>query len=191
MHYVDLTRDPFVLHYKYMSTNQPNPSRLTRILFYDTNSAVLWLLVRLYLGYAWLTAGWHKFLDPAWFGTGAGAAIQGFVKGALSKTTGAHPDVSLWYASFLENVVLPNAGTWSNLITLGELAVGLGLILGLFTGVAAFFGGFMNVNFLLAGTVSTNPQLLVLAWLTVLARRVAGHIGLDRYRKHFSRVFIR
>lgn len=172
-----------------MTTHQSNPSAIARILFYEKNSAVLWLLVRLYLGYAWLTAGLEKFANPAWFGGNAGAALTGFIERALTKTAGAHPDVTFWYASFLKGVVLPQITVWSNLITLGELAVGLGLILGLFTGVAAFFGGFMNLNFLLAGTVSTNPQLLVLAWLTVLARRVAGYIGLDRYRKNLTRLF--
>ena len=33
----------------------------------------------------------------------------------------------------------------------------------------------MNLNFLLAGTVSTNPIMLVLALGIILARRVAGH----------------
>lgn len=179
--------DALVLHCRYMTKHEPHPSRLARVLFYDTNSAVLWLLVRLYLGYAWLMAGIEKFSNPAWFGSNAGASLTGFVERALTKTAGAHPDVTFWYASFLENVVLPQATLWSNMITLGELAVGVGLIVGLFTGVAAFFGGFMNLNFLLAGTVSTNPQLLVLAWLTVLARRVAGHIGLDRYRASILR----
>jgi thiosulfate dehydrogenase (quinone) large subunit len=174
-----------------MTTHQFHPSAVARILFYEKNSAMLWLLVRLYLGYEWLMAGYEKLLNPAWFGADAGAALTGFVERALTKAAGAHPDVTFWYASFLKSVVLPQVTVWSNLITLGELAVGLGLILGLFTGVAAFFGGFMNLNFLLAGTVSTNPQLLVLAWLTVLARRVAGYIGLDRYRKNLTRLFTR
>jgi thiosulfate dehydrogenase [quinone] large subunit len=50
----------------------------------------------------------------------------------------------------------------------GEVAVGAALILGFLTGIAAFFGGLMNANYLLAGTVSTNPILFILAtWLVL------------------------
>jgi hypothetical protein len=47
-------------------------------------------------------------------------------------------------------------------------------ILGIFTGLAAFFGAFMNMNYLLPGTVSTNPILLVFAVLLMLAWKTAG-----------------
>ena len=66
-------------------------------------------------------------------------------------------------------------------MTAGEIAVGIGLILGLFTGIAAFFGGLMNANYLFAGTVSINPLLFVLSTWLVLAWRVAGYYGLDRW----------
>jgi thiosulfate dehydrogenase [quinone] large subunit len=85
------------------------------------------------------------------------------------------------YAGFLQTFVLPAPVFLSWLITLGELAVGLGLIVGLLTGNAAFFGGLMNVNYLFAGTVSSNPLLFVLATWLVLAWRVAGWWGLDRW----------
>lgn len=151
--------------------------------FFTTNkvSAPLWFIVRLYLGYGWLMAGYEKVINPAWFGTGAGAALKGFVQGAISKTGGAHPDVAMWYASFLQSVVSPHLVLWSNAVAIGELLIGLGLIVGLFTCVAAFFGFFMNFNFLLAGTVSINPIYLILALGIMLAHRVAGSWGLDRY----------
>lgn len=152
-----------------------------RLVFADPRSAWFWLIVRLYVGWEWVTAGWEKLRSPAWTGAQAGAAITGFVNGALKKTAGEHPDVTGWYAAFLRDVVLPHPVAWSWAITAGELLVGLGLIVGLFTGIAAFFGGFLNVNFLLAGTVSTNPVLFILATWLVLAWRVAGLIGLDRW----------
>jgi thiosulfate dehydrogenase [quinone] large subunit len=156
-------------------------SPVARALFGSTRMAWLWLIVRLYVGYEWLMAGLGKWNNPAWTGDKAGAAITGFVNGALSKTAGDHPDVQGWYASFLQNVVLPNAHIWSWMVTLGEMMVGIALILGIFTGIAAFFGSFMNMNYLLAGTVSTNPILLLLAMLLVLAWKVAGWWGLDRW----------
>ncbi len=162
-----------------------------RFLFQDRRTAFLWLLVRLYVGYEWLIAGWEKVHSPLWSGSGAGGAVKGFVMGALQKTSGAHPDVQSWYAWFLQHAVLPHALLFSHLVAYGELLVGIGLIVGLFTGVAAFFGAFMNVNYLLAGTVSLNPQLLILQIFLLWAWRVAGWFGLDgvvlgRFFKHNS-----
>jgi hypothetical protein len=94
---------------------------------------------------------------------------------------GTHPDVTGWYAAFLQAAVLPHASAWANLVAYGEVLVGLGLIFGVLTGVAAFFGSLMNVNYLLAGTVSSNPILFVLGTWLVLAWRVAGWYGVDRW----------
>ncbi len=157
------------------------PSPLERLLFQDPRSAPLWLIVRLITGWEWLTGGWEKLFDPAWTGPDSGQAIVGFVNRALPQTQGAHPNVTGWYAWFLQYVVAPNASAWAWAITLGELAVGLGLIVGLFTGIAAFFGGLMNASYLLGGTVSTNPILFILATWLVLAWKVAGWWGLDRW----------
>ncbi|MFA6519548.1 MAG: DoxX family membrane protein [Candidatus Paceibacterota bacterium] len=155
----------------------------------DKASAPMWFVVRLYLGYEFFMAGWGKLASPAWFGSDAGAALSGFVQGALSKTSGLHPDVYQWYASFLQSTVLPNVMVWSNAVVFGELAIGLGLIVGLFTGTAAFFAFFMSFNFLLAGTVSVNPTLILVAIAIMLGHRVAGYWGLDRFAKPYLRKF--
>lgn len=153
---------------------------ISRFLFSNKKLAWFWLLVRIYVGWEWLVAGWHKVQAEAWVGDAAGSALQGFIQGALEKTSGAHPDVQGWYATFLENVVLPNSAGWAHAIAYGEVLVGAALILGAFTGIAAFFGLFMNLNFLLAGTVSTNPVLFTLAIGLIMAWRIAGYWGLDR-----------
>lgn len=155
----------------------------------DKGSAPMWFVVRLYLGYEFLMAGWGKLASPAWYGSGAGAALQGFVQGALAKTVGAHPDVYQWYASFLQSTVLPHLMVWSNAVVFGELAIGLGLIVGLCTRTAAFFAFFMAFNFLLAGTVSINPTLMLVAIAIMLAHRVAGYWGLDRFVKPYLHKF--
>jgi thiosulfate dehydrogenase [quinone] large subunit len=153
---------------------------VSNLLVNDTRSAWIWLIIRLYVGYAWLTAGWGEITNPAWTGENAGAAVTGFMKGALGKAAEGK-DVTGWYAWFLENAALPNAKLFSFVVAYGEFFVGLGLILGLFTGIAAFFGGLMNVSFLLAGTLSTNPLLFILATWLVLAWKTAGWYGLDRW----------
>jgi len=153
---------------------------VSRYLFSSTQAAWIWLIVRLYVGYAWLKAGIGKVTSDAWTGEKAGTALQGFIKGALAKAESGK-DVTGWYAGFLENVVLPNAKLFAYMVAFGEVLVGLGLILGLLTGIAAFFGGLMNVSFLFAGTLSTNPILFILATWLVLAWKNAGWYGLDRW----------
>ena len=161
-------------------TEIPEPN-VTRFLFAGTRMAPVWFLVRVYLGYLWLTSGWGKVAGGGWIGEGAGGAVQGFAQGALQQTTGEHPQVTQWYAGFLESVVIPNAALFSYLVVFGEIAVGLALIFGLFTGIAAFFGAFMNASFIFAGTAGANPLMFILAILLVMAWRVAGYWGLDRW----------
>ena len=166
----------------------PNPAirsiedpPVARALFGDVRWAGLWLILRLYLGWEWLHAGWGKPGAALWTGSKAGAAITGFVTNALTKTGGQHPDVPGWYAWFLQHAVLPYPVFWSYLVVWGEILVGVALILGLFTGIAAFFGSFMNLSYLLAGTVSVNPILFPIATWLVLAWKTAGWWGLDRW----------
>lgn len=156
-------------------------SPVAKFLFGDVRLSWLWLILRIYIGWQWLEAGWAKVNNPVWFGTNAGGAVAGFLNGALAKTSGDHPDVQGWYAWFIQNVALPNAKIWSNIIAVGELLVGLALILGLFTGIAAFFGSFMNFNYLFAGTVSLNPLMILIAIFLILAWKTAGWIGLDHW----------
>lgn len=165
-------------------TQIPEPN-ITRFLFADTRMAPVWLLARVYLGVLWLLAGWGKVTGGGWIGEGTGGAVQGFAQGAMAQTTGEHPQVTQWYAGFLESVVLPNATLFSYLVVFGEIAVGLGLIFGLFTGIAAFFGGFMNASFIFAGTAGANPLMFILAILLMMAWRVAGYWGLDRWALPF------
>ena len=169
-------------------TNAANASRsqvpepnVTRFLFADTRLAPVWLVVRVYLGFLWLIAGVGKLTEPGWVFGGAGNAVRGFAQGALQQVGGEHAQVTGWYAGFLENVAIPLAPVFSFLVVFGEIAVGLGLILGLFTGIAAFFGGFMNASFLFAGSAGANPLMFILAILLMLAWRVAGRWGLDRW----------
>src|SRR3989442_15708437 len=176
-------------------TQIPEPP-ISRFLLADTRMAWLWLLVRLYVGYEWLTAGLEKLtgysfafdgsfgqkVTTPWVFSGQdGVAMTGFAKGALKLAVGQHPAVQGWYADFLQNFVLPNATVFSYIISFGEVLVGLGLIFGILTGIAAFFGVFMNLNFMLAGAVSINPIIGFLALFLILAWRVAGFYGVDSY----------
>jgi len=158
-----------------MTPEQFREPRWARFLFASQAAAWLWLVVRLYMAYVYLPAGWGKITSGKWL-FGDGAPIQGLVGGAVSSegTPG-------WYVWFLQNVVQPNAGLFATLVALGEFAIGLGLLVGLLTGIAAFFAVFMSGNFVLAGTLGSNPALIVLGLFLVVAWRNAGWIGLDRW----------
>ncbi len=165
---------------RHLPTEIPE-NRLSRLLFGDTRLGWLWLLVRVYVGWGWLSAGWEKLTGGGWVGAKAGTALGGFLKGAIGKAGGAHPQVSGWYAAFLQGFALPHAHAFSYMVAIGETLVGLALILGVVTGIAAFFGCFMNMNYLLAGAISVNPVWFVLGLFLVLAWRVAGWYGADRW----------
>src|SRR5487761_1028333 len=122
-------------------THIPEP-KLARFLFADTRLSWLWLIVRVYVGWRWLSAAIDKIQGPGWIGPGAGSALQGFVEGSIKGSLGTHAEVQGWYATLLKDMVLPHVGVWTYVVTFGELACGLGLILGLFTGIAAFAGAF-------------------------------------------------
>jgi thiosulfate dehydrogenase [quinone] large subunit len=154
---------------------------VTKALFGSIRWSWIWLIARLYLGWKWVQPGWGKLHNPAWVGAKAGTALTGFLNGALSKTGGEHPDVQTWYATFIKDVVLPHTAVWTYVVSWGEFLVGVALILGAFTGIAAFFGMFMNFNYLLAGSVSINPLLFLVGLGVLLAWKTAGWWGLDRW----------
>ncbi|HAF09100.1 MAG TPA: DoxX family protein [Candidatus Limnocylindria bacterium] len=159
---------------------------IARFLFSDTRMAVVWMVVRLYVGFSWLEAGLHKVLD-----TGAttnyiingGGLLAFWQRIAAIPVAPAKPVITYdWYRSFIQFMIDSHWEVFfGKLVAFGETAVGIGLILGAFVGIAAVGGAFMNLNFMLAGSASTNPVLLLLGFLLVLAWKTAGYIGLDRY----------
>lgn len=152
---------------------------ITRALLGDTRLAWVWLPFRIYLGYSWLTSGWAKFQNPKWLETGE--ALRDYWANGVRLDP--RPVIATdWYRAFIQAMLDAEAYTWfSKIVVFGELLIGIGLILGAFTGLAAFFGGFLNWNFVMAGTASTNALLFAIATWLVLAWKTAGWIGLDRW----------
>jgi len=152
-------------------------------LFRSAAASVIWLVVRVWLGWQWLHAGYEKIWGSEklgfWYG---GSAVKGFAAGGVAQSHGAQPAVAYgWWAGFLHNFVAPNASWLGKVVALGEVAIGLGLILGLFTGLAAFFGVTLNMMYMLSGVAGVNPIYALLGVFLVLAWRNAGYIGLDRW----------
>ncbi len=159
-----------------------------RFLFSNTRAGLLWLPIRLFVGFSWLEAGLPKlFPEGGPVGAGwldGGTALLGYWERAVAvpEPPGRAAITFEWYRDFLNLMITNDAHVWfAWLILFGEIAVGLGLIFGALTGFAAFFGAFMNMSFLLAGSASTNPVLFTLAIGLMLAWRVAGYYGVDRW----------
>ncbi|OGO11834.1 MAG: DoxX family protein [Chloroflexi bacterium RBG_13_68_17] len=150
-------------------------------LLNDPRAGLLWLPLRLWLGWQWLHSGWGKLINPAW--TQTGEALRGFWVGAVVLPEAGRPAIAFdWYRSFVQVMVDAQAWTWfSKLVVAGELLVGVTLVLGAFTGIAAFLGGFMNWNFMMAGSASVNPVFFVLSVGLILAWKVSGYFGLDYF----------
>jgi thiosulfate dehydrogenase [quinone] large subunit len=141
-------------------------------------------VIRLYVGYEFLMAGFEKI-------SGGKFDASGFLAGAihnpvLSPTKAVEYPT---YVAFLKGFALPNAHLFNVLIPYGEFLVGLGLILGCLTTAAAFFGLVMNFSYVLAGTVSSNPLDILLGVIILAAGFNAGRIGLDRWVIPFVRKF--
>jgi thiosulfate dehydrogenase [quinone] large subunit len=139
----------------------------------------LWVLPRIWLGWQWFEAATHKVTDPKWVETGE--TLMGFWTRAVAIPETGRPLISFdWYRTFIQFLLDTQSYTWfAKLVAYGELLIGIALIIGAFTGIAAFFGGFMNWNFMMAGSASTNPLLFVAAVGLILAWKVSGYIGAD------------
>jgi thiosulfate dehydrogenase (quinone) large subunit len=144
--------------------------------------AIIWTVLRVWLGIQWVEAGYHKIVD--------GFEAGGFLQGAIAKATGDHPAVQGWYANFLEGIALPNVELFNILIPWGEFLVGIGLILGAATIPALLAAAFMNLNFLLAGTTSTNPVLYTAAVILLFAGTASYYYGIDRLAIPYIKNFV-
>ena len=80
---------------------------IARFLFQRTKASVIWLVLRLWMSYEWLQAGWHKFSDPAWMVDGSG--LLGFWTRALAVNNGKPVITYDWYRSFIQFLVDSNA----------------------------------------------------------------------------------
>jgi thiosulfate dehydrogenase (quinone) large subunit len=153
-------------------------------LYRSKAASVIWLVARLWLGYSWLNAGYQKLWgsEKAAFWNGGGAGVKGFATAGVTGSTSGKGGASYgWFAGFLHNFVIPNASWIAKVITISELVIGALLILGLFTGLAAFAGLVLNVIYMFSGSAGVNPAYAIVSVFLILAWRNAGYLGLDRF----------
>jgi thiosulfate dehydrogenase [quinone] large subunit len=92
-------------------------------------------MLRVYTGVFFLYYGFGKIRNPD-FADG----LAGFVTSKLESSVG-------FIRPFLESVVLPNKGLFAFLVSWGELAIGIALIVGLATRWASIAGAIMVAAF--------------------------------------------
>jgi uncharacterized membrane protein YphA (DoxX/SURF4 family) len=91
-----------------------------------------------------------------------------------------------FYKQFLEGTVLPNSNVFAQLTAWGETAVGLGLTLGLLTGLASLVGLILVLNYGLATQWMSPGQqgfhlVLFFLMLAFFFARAGRTWGLDRW----------
>ncbi|RXZ79179.1 DoxX family protein [Paenibacillaceae bacterium] len=143
------------------------------------------VILRVYLGWMWLTSGFGKLKDGF---TAAGYLNNAVENPVMDRATGEalYPT----FTAFLKNFALPNIKIIDFLVPVGELLVGVGLILGTLTVAAAFFGLMMNFMFLFAGTISTNPWMVLLGVTILIVGNNAGKFGADYYLMPWLRALL-
>jgi thiosulfate dehydrogenase [quinone] large subunit len=153
-----------------------------RWLFASKAAAWIWLVVRVWLGYEWLHAAYEKInttaARTAWWDSGA--AVKSIASSALAASKlPEHPQLAnAWWMSVL-HWESTNALWVSRVVVVAEVAIGVALVLGLFTGVFALLGLVLNFSYMFSGAAGVDPAFVIAAILLVLAWRNAGWIGLD------------
>jgi uncharacterized membrane protein YphA (DoxX/SURF4 family) len=100
-----------------------------------------------------------------------------------------------WYRGFLEGTVLPHAKLFAFLQSFGEVGVGLGITLGLLTGLCALVGLFLTANYFLAsGWMGFCQQgfhtVLLACFVAIFMARAGRTWGLDAWlRRHFPQAW--
>lgn len=136
-------------------------------------SSGIMVVFRMLLGYTFVSTGYYEVT--------CGFDATGFLQNAIANPVKSPQGDILngWYVTFLKEFVLPNVDIFNAIGPLGELLIGIGLILGCFTTAAAFFGLVMNFTYLLAGTVVFNPLDIFYGIFILIAGFNAGRCGLD------------
>lgn len=121
--------------------------------------------LRLFLGLTFVYAGLQKVTDAQFFNPTA----RGFIGRQIAAFANGSP-----LHDFLLHVALPNATFFGAMVVLGELAIGICVLWGLFLRPAAFFGAFLNLILFLSADWRIYPYfygsdiVFIFCWITLL-----------------------
>lgn len=131
--------------------------------------------LRVYLGIVFLVAAWPKLTAEGGFRMRMEGFLQNF---ALEN---AHD----FYRTFLEQIVLSNAGLFTPMVVAGEVFVGLALVIGFVTRLAAGIAMFFLLNYMLAKgmwfwTPASNDAAMFFIALVVMLGAAGRCWGVDQ-----------
>ena len=135
--------------------------------------SLVWTAARVWLGIMWLQAGVSKIWgaeSPAFMHNG-GAGVAGFA--------GHGTPAYSWWGSFMHSFVVPNAGWIAVSVALAEFAIGVLLVAGLFTRVAALASLGLLFTYVMSGTASVCAFYALFAIVLLVMWRTASYIGAD------------
>ena len=138
-----------------------------------------WILMplRLFLGFTFLFAGLQKLANPQFLDNASPTSIHAQLVGA-ARSSPIHGLVSH---------LVPIASTVGVVIALGEVAIGLGVLVGLLTRVAAVvgmalsFGLFLTVSFHSSPYFTGSDIVFFFAWTPLALAGAAGAPALDTW----------
>lgn len=144
-------------------------------------------IVRIVVGYHFITAAWPKITGPF---------LNGHIlPEELAKTIVKDP--LAWHRAFITGVVIPHAHFFSNLVAFGEMAIGISLLVGCLVRISSLFGAFHNLNILMAIAIANGAAQLAINRLYIVLHLIfvissAGRSwGLDGWlRERFTRTKI-
>lgn len=132
------------------------------------------LPLRAFLGFTFCFAGLQKLANPSFFRASNPGGIQAQMAAAARNSP-----IHALLTPLAHHAVL--IGT---VIAIGEVAVGFGTLLGLFTRIAALGGALLSLNLFLAVSFHTNPYytgsdiVFIFAWLPLIVAG-GGQLSVD------------
>ena len=155
-----------------------DPSKLTtpRPLQWLARSkamAVVWTAMRVWLGVMWIQAGDAKLwgAENSAFLHHGGAGVAGFAAHGVAAYS--------WWASFLHGFVVPNAGWIGVLIAVAEFAIGIALVAGFLTPVAALGSLALLFTYVMSGTASVCAFYALFSIVILATWRTSSWLGVD------------
>jgi thiosulfate dehydrogenase [quinone] large subunit len=150
-------------------------------------AALGWTAMRIWLGIMWIQAGTAKLwgAEAAGFLHNGGTGVAGFAAHGTPAYT--------WWGSFLHSFVVPNAGWIGVLIAVAEFAIGIALVAGLFTRLAALGSLALLFTYVMSGTASVCAFYALFAIVILVMWRTSSWIGIDGliagYRQRHPNLF--
>ena len=155
--------------------SQRQTPRAVEFLMKSKVMAIGWTAMRVWLGIMWIQAGVSKLWgaeNPGFLHNG-GAGVAGYAAHGV-------PAYS-WWGSFLHTFVVPNSGWIGVLVAVAEFVIGVALVLGLFTRVAALGSLALLFTYVMSGTASVCAFYALFAIVIFATWRTSTWLGLDGF----------